>query len=65
MIHLDKQIVTKVEKEMKKLEIHELPDDTLEEIKYRERLGIQTERLKAAIPVLTQLIEEVKMATKM
>ncbi|KAI9339464.1 hypothetical protein BD770DRAFT_331047 [Pilaira anomala] len=64
LIHMDKQIVAKVEKEMKKLEIHELPDDTLEEIKYKERLEIQTEQLKAAIPVLKQLIEEVKMATE-
>lgn len=62
MITLDKQIVEKVECEMSKLNIHNTLDDTLLELKYRERQGAQVKQLEKAIKSLEQQVEQVKAA---
>ncbi|GAA5807451.1 hypothetical protein MFLAVUS_000812 [Mucor flavus] len=62
LITLDKQIVEKVECEMSKLNIHNTLDDTLLELKYRERQGAQVKQLEKAIKSLEQQVEQVKAA---
>lgn len=62
MITLDKQIVEKVECEMSKLNIYDTLDDTLLELKYRERQGAQLNQLKKAIKSLERQVEQVKAA---
>ncbi|KAG2232484.1 hypothetical protein INT48_007397 [Thamnidium elegans] len=62
LITLDKQIVEKVEDEMSKLNIHEALDDTLLELKYRERLEAQVKQFEKAIESLERQVEQVKAA---
>lgn len=62
MITLDKQIVEKVEDEMSKLNIHDTLDDTILELKYRERQEAQVKQFIKAIESLERQVEEVKAA---
>ncbi|KAI9269493.1 hypothetical protein EDC94DRAFT_371799 [Helicostylum pulchrum] len=62
LITLDKQIVEKVEDEMSKLNIHDTLDDTILELKYRERQEAQVKQFIKAIESLERQVEEVKAA---
>lgn len=64
LMTLDQQIVEKLEKEMNKLELEERPEETILEIKYREKLDSQVAQFEETIEFLKNQLKEAELSTK-
>lgn len=61
---LDQQIVEKLDTEMSKLDLDDRPDDTILELKYREKLSSQVSQFEDTLEFLKLQLKEVEQATE-
>lgn len=61
---LDQQIVEKLDTEMSKLDLDDRPDDTILELKYREKLSSQVPQFEDTLEFLKLQLKEVEQATE-